>query len=291
MGKIELLSDAFYLMMLKYKEQTRILQKVEELLPEWGNERSLRLKPLLTAANSNTRAIYLLATRGFINECFIISRGLIERIITFNYLHISDKVDYENYLDFTKQKEVRKLNRKVEYGNKRLEIKWTGAYNLENDPNIREALDKYTSIHGKEKTRWTNKTLLYMANEIEKYLDNKPHFLIPISYIYEDASEALHGTLYGAEFHMGMHKPENIKKLYQMAEKERKNIDITNDIEEYEIEVKFTGISLLINMITGCSMRSTLLFLVEIGFKSLSELFDDSDRCYLAMLKPKRSPH
>ncbi len=68
---------------------------------------------------------------------------------------------------------------------------------------IMAAVAKFTSERGREKTRWTNVPLPDRAAVIEAKLGSTGLFMSLLT-IYADASEALHGTLYGAIFHLGV---------------------------------------------------------------------------------------
>jgi hypothetical protein len=69
-------------------------------------------------------------------------------------------------------------------------------------PEIVAAVAKFTSERGREKTRWTSVSLPDRAAVVEAKLGNTGLFMSLLT-IYADASEALHGTLYGAAFHLG----------------------------------------------------------------------------------------
>ena len=69
-------------------------------------------------------------------------------------------------------------------------------------PEVSAAIAKFTSERGREKTRWTNTSLPERAAAIEAELGSTGLFVSLLT-IYGDASEALHGTLYGAIFHLG----------------------------------------------------------------------------------------
>lgn len=97
-------------------------------------------------------------------------------------------------------------------------------------PEISAAIAKFTSDRGREKTRWTNISLPDRAAVIEAKLGNTGLFMSLLT-IYADASEALHGTLYGAVFHLGayqaspphdqasldQHRHQTLSALYLMA--------------------------------------------------------------------------
>ena len=73
------------------------------------------------------------------------------------------------------------------------------------EPELKEAVDIFTSDRGKTKTRWTSKNISSMLESISNNGGLEIGYLMLAKlWIYDDASEALHGTLYGATFHMGI---------------------------------------------------------------------------------------
>jgi hypothetical protein len=73
-------------------------------------------------------------------------------------------------------------------------------------PIVARGLKKFTSHRGKEITRWTTlnieRRIEFIKAQCKSF--NDALFIAVARYIYEDASEAVHGTLYGASFHTGM---------------------------------------------------------------------------------------
>ena len=80
---------------------------------------------------------------------------------------------------------------------------WSGSIDWEKEPELKEAVDMFTSERGKTKTRWTSQGLSAMLESIASKGGLEIGYLMfAILGIYDDASEALHGTLYGSIFHM-----------------------------------------------------------------------------------------
>ncbi|HEY51796.1 MAG TPA: hypothetical protein G4O20_08345 [Dehalococcoidia bacterium] len=151
------------------------------------------------------KSISLLAMHQHINECFILARSFLERLITYIYLLFCDEEEHSQYLAYTKQKAYRVLDRSFSAGNLRVKLKWSGSIDLEKEPKLKEAADMFTSNKGKIKTRWPSKNISKMLDLISNKggLDIG-YLMLATLWIYDDASEALHGTLYGSTFHMGI---------------------------------------------------------------------------------------
>lgn len=189
-----------------YMEQVAVLQGLYQS-PEVNSapDRIASLYPLLFSIHSTGLSISLLARHGCLNECFMLARAFLERLINYIYLLICDEEEYLRYLAHTKQKGFRVLSRSVEAGDMRAELKWAGSIDLSKEQELKEAIDLFTSKTGREITRWTSATLSERLSTIaEKGKLNIGSLLIALLAIYEDASEALHGTLYGSIFHIGV---------------------------------------------------------------------------------------
>jgi hypothetical protein len=126
-------------------------------------------------------------------------------LVTYTYLIFCDEEEYLRYLAYTKQKQYRVLNRKFVAGDSEALLKWSGSIDLKKYPELKQAVDMFTSEKGKPKTRWTSQTLSRMLQSIaSKGAIEIGYLMLAILWIYEDASEALHGTLYGSIFHVGL---------------------------------------------------------------------------------------
>lgn len=75
-------------------------------------------------------------------------------------------------------------------------------------------------------TRWSNTSLEQKLSVID--LSNKINIyplMIALQAIYDDGSEALHGTIYGCLFHFGAFEPGvSYKKRSDMCDQHRKNL-------------------------------------------------------------------
>ncbi|MGB2798509.1 MAG: DUF5677 domain-containing protein [Dehalococcoidia bacterium] len=165
------------------------------------------LYPLLFSIRSTGWSISLLATHGFLNESFMLARAFLERLVSYIYLLSCDEDEYGRYLAHTKQKGFRMLNRSIEAGKFRAELKSLGSVDLSKDQELKEAIDLFTSKGGRQVTRWTKAGLPTMLTVIDEKGGLKSpqmgYLMLALLGIYEQASEALHGTLYGSIFHVG----------------------------------------------------------------------------------------
>lgn len=192
--------------------------------------RVARLFSLYSAVIEDAISIRILCENARINQAYIVSRALLERLTNFCFLQLCTAPEFSDYVDYSLNKAGRSLDRSIEANGKvKARIALNGG-DFELPPEISAAIAKFTSERGREKTRWTNVSLPDRAAVIEAKLGNTGLFMSLLT-IYADASEALHGTLYGAAFHLGayqaspphdqasldQHRHQTLSALYLMA--------------------------------------------------------------------------
>jgi hypothetical protein len=179
-----------------------------------------QIKILLATCSNTAQAIVQLSHNSeyFFSEMIVLSRAFVEKSINFCYLAVCDEAEYDNYLKYTIQKSYRKLDRSVQCADTSLGIKYGGNSSyLESNPEIQEAVNQFTSKNGKEITRWTRASIEKRIEIIAENSDiNHGILMFNTLSVYEDASETLHGTLYGCSYHTWCYEP---------------NIDHTNPAE------------------------------------------------------------
>ena len=162
------------------------------------------LYPLLFSIHHTGLSISLLSRHLHLKECYILARSFLESLITYTYILSCDEEEYSRYLAYTKQKAYRMLNRSLTAGDSKVRLRWTDPIELEKEPELKKALELFTSKKGKAKTRWTSHSLSEMLESIASRGGLEIGYLMfAILGIYDNASEALHGTLYGSIFHIG----------------------------------------------------------------------------------------
>ncbi len=211
-GSKEVLSEMQNLLLA----QTSILRVIAN---QKLDERSSELKVLFLTLCRTIVAITHLGKREMVNESIMLGRSCIERLIILSYLTLCKKEDYLQFKEFSIQKAYRKLDREVTAGDYKIKLKYNGEIDIESLPDLKAALSRFTSKHGKEITRWSNKSLYEMVEEISNKSAITPeNFLMSLLLFYEDASEAIHGTLYGAVFDFGAFYPGFDKNNLKEAE-------------------------------------------------------------------------
>jgi hypothetical protein len=187
---------------------------LDELPLDINNKKYLYARPLIVGISSNAKAVIKLARLGFWNELYPIMRSLLERIVTYYYLQYCSEEEFQNYIDYSVQKTYRKFDREIKINDKIYSVKYTGEIDLEKNPELKNIVEKFTSpVSKKPITRWSNTSIekkLELIDEVGKI--DLFLLLVGLESIYDDGSEALHGTLYGCMFHTGAFQPDRDTK-------------------------------------------------------------------------------
>ncbi|MFA4919023.1 MAG: DUF5677 domain-containing protein [Thermodesulfovibrionales bacterium] len=169
-----------------------------------SKQRINELYPLFDSLQTSGNSIILLTRSGFMTESYIIARAFLERIVNLCYLIVCENKVFEDYIDFSMQKVYRSLHSHRKAFENMGEI--VTVPDLSKIPIVDKGLNKFTSKRGKEITRWTELRIDKRIETVGEKVVNfsVPTFLAAYHHLYEDASEAVHGTLYGALFHTGI---------------------------------------------------------------------------------------
>lgn len=172
------------------------------------SERAEEIKAVILAICQTAWSIAKLSQDDMLNECKMLGRALLERSINFVYLLVCEEEEFDRYRNYTIQKAYRRLDRSVTAGQHTFKMTYEGMVDPSEVPELEEALDMFTSKRGREITRWTQNGLGDRIEVIdEKSSVSVVPFVLCWHSIYEDASEALHGTMYGCTFHTSAYEP------------------------------------------------------------------------------------
>jgi hypothetical protein len=168
---------------------SRLIQCVEGI-DKSAQTRISRLYALYSAIIEDAISIRLLGDNARLNQAYIISRALLERLTNFCFLQLCTESEFAEYVDYSVNKAGRRLDRTIEAnGQVRARVALNGG-EFELPPEITAAIAKFTSERRREKTRWTNVSLPDRAAVVEAKLGNTGLFMSLLT-IYSDASEAV----------------------------------------------------------------------------------------------------
>jgi len=241
------------------KKHIAIVHANESVIRNSDSVRLLKLYPLLAAILEDSISLDILASHSRVNQCYIISRALLERVINFSYLLYAPEQEYSSFVEYTKNKAARSLSRKIEIdGVEKVSLNFANDdYQLSED--YVKAVERFTSANGREIPRWTKLNIDKRADFLDK--KSGKNLLLHVLAIYADASEALHGTLYGALFHLGVFNP-------------------TSDIRDHDSvdRQRYTNLSFLYFMASAA--LSTLLFCIKENGADLNEAYHEADEVF-----------
>ena len=248
--------DSMLLWRKCFKKHIEIVHANENVVRNSDSARLLKLYPLLAAILEDSISLDILASHSRVNQCYVISRALLERVINFSYLLYAPEQEYSSFVEYTKNKAARSLSRKIEIdGVEKVSLNFASDdYQLSED--YVRAVEQFTSANGREIHRWTKLNIDKRADFLDK--KSGKNLLLHVLAIYADASEALHGTLYGALFHLGVFNPSSDMRDQDSVDRQR-----------------YANLSFLYFMASAA--LSTLLFCIKENGADLSEAYHEAD--------------
>lgn len=203
------------------------LMFLKEVVPKIGDERIAKTATLLLSCGQTGAALLQLAnqTDRFTSESVMLARSFMEKMTNFCYASICDEKEYRAFVLHPIYKHYHSIgNPKMEdnfdYSPKKTIERKKKQEKLKRVAIVQEALTMFSET--KDHLPWTKKTLSQRIAVIEKWGKLMDVFftLSRIEY-YSDASEALHGSLYGCMYNVGIFEidykntEEINKKLYK----------------------------------------------------------------------------
>lgn len=189
-------------------DQMRLLQASLDLTGKEKGSRHQELSTLLCQIISFTLSVVQIARGGKIPETYLLSRCILDTSINYSYMLTCDQDEFDRFLDFSR----RNIARGVETRAKALEAVGTSLDlpNIREIPPFTEVFEKFTSPKKRvDLTKWEteksasiNKKLEIIATKVDGF--NIALFQAAVFFIYEDASEIAHGTLYGSTLCTGL---------------------------------------------------------------------------------------
>lgn len=205
------------------------LMLLKEVIPNIKNERNAKAGVLLISCGQTGAALLQLAsqTDSFTMQSAMLARAFMETITNFCYVGVCDEKEYRAFTLHPIYKQYHNINSFRIEDDSELYVKNTSQRKEKQSkfrdiPIVKEALEMFSET--KSNMNWTKKTLqqrIEVLKEWGKFMD--AFFTINKIQYYSDASEALHGSLYGSTYQVGAFDPdfdlaredELKKKLYK----------------------------------------------------------------------------
>lgn len=189
------------------------LMLLKEAIPKISDDRLGKAALLLISAGNTGAALLQLAnqTETFSSESVMLARSFMEKLTNFCYVGICDEKEfrafvlhpiYKQYHNAGQPKmedDIRQFQENIKAGEEKQE-------KLRQKPIVKEALAIFSET--KSHLNWTKKRMGERIDAIEawgKLLD--VFFTISKFQYYADASEILHGSLYGSTYNIGAFEP------------------------------------------------------------------------------------
>lgn len=205
------------------------LMLLKEVIPKIKDERLGKVAVLLISSGQTGAALLQLAsqTDTFSSETVMLARAFMEKITNFCYVGICDEKEYRAFILHPIYKHYHnvaeiKMEDEIDDYFVNMEERKEKQEKLKKNPIVQEALTIFSET--KTNLNWTKKTLNQRISTIQEWGKLMDVFftLNKIRY-YSDASETLHGSLYGCTYGIGIFdqdfdntKPDELdKKLYK----------------------------------------------------------------------------
>lgn len=190
------------------------LMLLKEAIPKINDERLTKPTLLLISCGQTGAALLQLANQinCFSTESVMLARAFIEKIINFCYVGVCDEKEYRAFLLHPIYKHFHevgslKMEDNFEEATKLIETREKKQEQLKKTSIVQEALTMFSET--KPHLPWTKKSLNERIDVIEKWgklLD--VFFTISKLEYYSNASESLHGSLYGCTYGIGAYEPD-----------------------------------------------------------------------------------
>lgn len=211
------------------------LMLLKDIISKIVDERLSKAIPLLIACGQTGMALLQMSTKidCHTREVVMLSRSFMETITNFCYVGVCDEKEFRAFIlhpiykyyhnaSIPKIEEHLDLDKIVESVKKFDAIRKEKQEELKKKPLVQEALAVFSET--KKNLNWSKKNLNQKIEILEKW-GKFMDFLFTLNKIeyYSDASEALHGSLYGCTYGFGIFDPdfnstskeELEKKLYK----------------------------------------------------------------------------
>ena len=187
---------------------------LKEAIPKIVDERLAKAALLLISCGQTGAALLQLAnqTDTFSGESVMLARAFMEKITNFCYVGVCDEKEYRAFILHPIYKHYHnvgfpKMEDDLDLIDENANARKEKQEKLKQVPIVQEALTMFSET--KTHLNWTKKTLgqrIDVITEWGKLLD--VFFTINKLQYYSDASETLHGSLYGCTYNVGVFDPE-----------------------------------------------------------------------------------
>lgn len=170
--------------------------------------RAKEVRVVIMSACSTGNAIHVLSKNPdlFYSETIMLARSFIEKVTNFCYLQVCDDEEFERFLLHPLYRAFHNSDRSKYAGKHTIGLMYSGKDEMINIPQMRKALSLFSDTD--PKMNWSKLSVDQKVAVIaEKTKISSEFFLMNTLVIYSNASEALHGSLYGCALPTGAYIP------------------------------------------------------------------------------------
>jgi hypothetical protein len=185
--------------------------------PLRGNAVMRAVLPLLVNLSSSCDSVVTLARIPHYGDAWVAARTAFLTIINICFIAAKGEAAADRAWRHAYQKGYRDLDRTVSINDIRWLLRWEGkgAIDLNQMPELKHAIEEFSTKSGKEKTAWTEEALDEQIAAIDKKFGGELATRLAFGrlVIYRHASEFAHGTLFSWLWQLGFTTPGGEPKL------------------------------------------------------------------------------
>jgi hypothetical protein len=257
-----------------FNHQLILLANTRQAIKENSNM-DVAIHALIYSAICSGESLSLLAKRTHFRDCYILGRTFFETLLNVVFILSKGQDTTIRAHRHATQKTYRNLTRELEIGSIKISISIPEL--KEPDTELEIALKEFTGKKGREITSWTEESVTERIKSIEQKYGSKiaGDFQFALFGIYRNASELIHGTLFGALFSIGY----------------TERATFFSSQEDYD-QFRRSHISMILLLLSGVIAATIEILAQEIEIVEIAQesknLIDAAVKQYGEMLESKR---
>lgn len=207
-----------------FSKENSILSEVQTRVAEDTGQLCDVVFPLLYAIADSNQAFMLLANQGVVRGSYVMARASLEGIVNTAFILCEGDAAADRARRHAQQKAFRDLDREIDINGEGFRIMCAG--NPEPDAELHECLAMFTGKKDREITTWTDENVKERIEKIAKKhgFAALKGLMFGLFSIYRHSSEIVHGSLFGAQYSLGLTLPGRPRTHEELEHFLRSNI-------------------------------------------------------------------
>lgn len=169
--------------------------------------------PMLVVNHTSLKSILLLLKKNHYRDVIMLSRPFLEAVVNIGFIMAKGDEAVVDSKKYAYQKGYRDLFRGIEINNLKIKSGFTefkDEFEKAAPPEMKEALEDFTTKKGREINSWTPETTKAKLETIGEKYGEYVNGLLTFAFftIYRDVSEILHNSYYGVRIFLGMQQKD-----------------------------------------------------------------------------------